>query len=70
MDRFAMSKRKTDYRILRSRRDTAMDRPELRLSSTPRQAADGPMSAPVKREDEVIRRMIDAALAEKRNRLG
>lgn len=41
----------------------ALDRPELRVASVPRQAPAGPVSAPVKTIDPETRALIDAALA-------
>lgn len=53
-------------REIRSRRQEALDRPELRGASVPRESAAGATSFPVKSEDSETRRLIDEALARKR----
>ena len=49
-------------KIARAAQVRALARPELLHPTTPRQAADGPTSAPVKSEEPAIRHMIDEAL--------
>lgn len=56
-------------KIARSAQVRALARPELLLPSTPRQSADGPMSAPIKADiDPALRKMIDDALKSKASR--
>lgn len=60
-----MSKRKTDFRTLRARRDSAMARPELRLQPSPREAPAGATSYPIKARDADTDALIAAYLARK-----
>lgn len=53
-------------RNAKAKREYALERMELRETSTPRVPAAGVTSFPVKAQDETIRRLIEAALA-KRN---
>ena len=54
----------TERRRQLNARYEAMERPELRLASTPRVAPAGPHSAPIKQIDAETRALIDAALAQ------
>lgn len=56
----------TDPRGARARRDKALQRAELRGPSMPHTAPDGPTSAPIKMVDPDIRKMIDDAIAQRR----
>lgn len=53
-----MSKRKTDFRTIRARRDGAMARPELRLESEKRESPAGATSFPVKASDPETERLV------------
>jgi hypothetical protein len=52
----ALLERKMRYQL-------ALDRPELRIATTPRRPAASPTSFPIKAEDPDTRRIIDEALA-------
>jgi hypothetical protein len=54
---------KSDPRLARLRRETALDRAELRGPSTPRQAPAGVTSFPVKVPDTETKRMVEEFLA-------
>lgn len=50
----------------RARRESALKRMEIEAPTSPRRSAAGATSAPVKVEDPALRRLIDAALAKRR----
>ena len=49
--------------IQKTRRQLALDRPELRQPTVARTAPSGPTSYPIKAEDQKLRALIDEALA-------
>lgn len=56
-------KSRTNEKMFKARRDSAMGRPELRIPSEPRAPTAGPTSFPVKADDPAVRQMIDEAMA-------
>jgi hypothetical protein len=60
-----MSKKKTDFRTLRARRDSAMARPELRAESERREAPAGATSFPIKVASAEDSRLVADFLARK-----
>ena len=64
-----MSKARNNKRgllALKARRDSAMERPELRMATAPRVAPDGPTSFPSKTIDADVRAMIDREIERRR----
>jgi hypothetical protein len=55
-------------RVRRSAYARALERPELRLASEPRQSPVGPVSAPVKMVDAATRALIDDAIRRRAGR--
>jgi len=55
-------------RVRRSAYASALERPELRLASEPRQAPAGPVSAPLKVLDAATRALIDDAIRRRAGR--